>query len=114
MGEREDEETLRERLVNLEKRADEDRRELARLRGKLEQGPLSELIKDRQEIQRPVPEKKPGALSLVFDVLLFILGAAGTFGFVLGEMSLHWGIAALVAPIGGAVVWLLGKAGATI
>ena len=58
--------------------------------------------------------KQPGIGMLLLDGFLFLVGTGGVFAFVYGEMQWHWAIAALIAPLGGVVVWMLGKAGVTI
>ena len=48
------------------------------------------------------------------DVFLFVAGALAVFFFVKEEFRWHWAVGALLAPVGGAVAVLLGRAGATL
>ena len=61
--------------------------------------------------QDDTPSLARSVLSLAFDGLLLLLGTVGAFGLLYGQLSLHWALAALLAPIGGVLFWGLGQLG---
>ena len=111
MNQDDDPATLADRVRQLEARAAADRAELDRLKQRL--GPFA--------TEPPPPEPPPpprslfrDMLSLAVDALLLLAGTAAAFGILYAEFSLHWALAAVLAPLGGVLFWMLGRLGAVI